>query len=157
NTPIVPRASTTRAIGFVDANLAALQRSDAAALTESLIARGTLGQAFDAPVRRIVATAGLALSGSGTIPLAASATYARTNVDAPLFEQIALGGGPVALLPGVVLSQRLPMPVLPSAIMVGSSAFTYRASLQTQPLAWYLWGGSTTPAGQSFSQWQRVV
>jgi len=157
NAPILPRVSTTRAIGFADASLAALQRSDAATLTESLVARGTLGQTFDAPVKRIVATAGLALSGRGTFPLAATATYARTNADAPVFEQIAIGGGPVGLLPSIVVSQRLPMPVLPSAIMVGSSAFTYRASLQTQPLALYWWGGSTAPAGRSFSQWQRVA
>ena len=155
--PILPRTSTTRAIGFADASFAALQRTDAATLTESLIARGTLGQAFDTPIRRIVATAGLGLSGRGTIPLGATATYARTNVDAPVFEQIAIGGGPITLLPSIVLSQRLPMPVLPSAIMVGSSAFTYRASLQTQPLALYLWGGSTAPAGQRFSLWQRVI
>jgi hypothetical protein len=155
--PILPRTSTTRAIAFADASLAALQRGDAATLTESLIARGTVGQAFDTPVKRIVATAGLAVSGRSAIPLAATATYARTNLDAPVFEQIAIGGGPIALLPSVVLSQRLPMPVLPSAIMVGSSTFTYRASLQTQPFALYLWGGSTAPAGQSFSQWQRVA
>jgi hypothetical protein len=63
------------------------------------------------------------------------------------------------------MSQRLPMPVLPSAIMVGSSAFTYRASLQTQPFSLYWWGGSTTPAlkssvrptGESFARWQRVA
>jgi hypothetical protein len=157
NAPIVPRVSTTQAIGFATASVAALQRGDAATLTESLTARGTLGQAFDAPVRRIVATGALAVSGRGAIPLSASATYGRTNVDAPVFEQLALGGGPVPLIPGDVISQRLPMPVLPSAIMVGSSAFTYRASLQTQPLSLYLWGGSTAPAGQPFSQWQRVA
>ncbi len=159
NAPIVPRVSTTQAIGFATASVAALQRGDAATLTESLTARGTLGQAFDAPVRRIVATGALAMSGRGAIPLSASATYGRTNVDAPVFEQLAIGGGPVPLIPAEVMSQRLPMPVLPSAIMVGSSAFTYRASLQTQPLSLYLWGGSTAAgAGQSvFSQWQRVA
>jgi len=157
NAPIVPRVSTTQAIGFATASVAALQRGDAATLTESLNARGTLGQAFDAPVRRIVATGALSLSGRAVIPLSASATYGRTNLDAPVFEQLAIGGGPVALVPADVMSQRLPMPVLPSAIMVGSSAFTYRASLQTQPFSLYLWGGSTAPAGESFAQWQRVA
>jgi hypothetical protein len=41
--------------------------------------------------------------------------------------------------------------------MVGSSAFTYRASLQTQPFSLYWWGGSTAPAGEPFTQWQRVA
>jgi hypothetical protein len=157
NAPIVPRVTTTQAIGFATASIAALQRGDGATLTESLNARGALGQAFDAPVRRIVVTGALSLSGRAAIPLAASATYGRTNVDAPVFEQLAIGGGPVPLIPADVMSQRLPMPVLPSAIMVGSSAFTYRASLQTQPLSLYLWGGSTARAGQSFSLWQRVA
>jgi hypothetical protein len=155
--PIVPRVSTTQAIGFATASVAALQRGDAATLTESLNARGTLGQAFDAPVRRIVATGALSLSGRAVIPLSASATYGRTNLEAPVFEQLAIGGGPVALVPADVMSQRLPMPVLPSAIMVGSSAFTYRASLQAQPFSLYLWGGSTAPAGESFARWQRVA
>jgi hypothetical protein len=165
NAPIVPRVSTTQAIGFATAGVAALQRGDAATLTESLNARGTLGQAFDAPIRRIVATGGFSLSGRAVIPLSASATYGRTNLDAPVFEQLAIGGGPVALIPADVMSQRLPMPVLPSAIMVGSSAFTYRASLLTQPFSLYWWGGSTTsalkssvrPTGESFTRWQRVA
>ncbi len=165
NAPIVPRVSTTQAIGFATAGVAALQRGDAATLTESLNARGTLGQAFDAPIRRIVATGALSLSGRAVIPLSASATYGRTNLDAPVFEQLAIGGGPVPLIPADVISQRLPMPVLPSAIMVGSSAFTYRASIQTQPFSLYWWGGSTTPAlkssvrptGESFTRWQRVA
>jgi Tol biopolymer transport system component len=157
NTEIVPSVTTTRAIGFADVGITALQRGDAATLTETVGARGTLGTAFDAPVHRIVATAALSLAGRGVIPLSVSSTYGRTNLDAPVYEQLAIGGGPVALMPSIVLSQRLPMPVLPSAIIIGSSAFTYRASVDSRPLALYLWGGSTAPAGESFTRWQRVV
>jgi hypothetical protein len=155
--PQVPRASTTRAIAFADLSVAAVQRADASTLTESLTARGTAGTEFDASVRRIVATAAASVSGRGAIPLSATATYARTNVDAPVFEQPALGGGPVTLFPGDVLSQRLEMPALPSAISIGSSAFVYRASLDTRPFALYWWSGSTAPAGESFTQWHRVA
>jgi len=157
NAPLVPRVTTTQAIAFADLGLAAVQRGDAATLTESLSARGTLGQAFDADVRRIVATATLSLSGRGVIPLSVASTYGRTNADAPVFEQLALGGGPVSPLPVDVVPQRLAMPVLPSVIMVGSSAFTYRAALDARPLALYWWGGSTAIAGEPFTRWQRVA
>ncbi len=161
-----PRATTTRAVAFAAASLGAVQRSDAATLTESLSARGTAGSEFNAPVRRIVATAALSLSGSGTIPLSVASTFARVNADAPVFEQPAIGGGPVTILPSDVLSQRLEMPALPSAISVGSSAFVYRVALDTRPLALYWWGGSTAslvcspicPALESkFSRWNRVA
>jgi hypothetical protein len=151
------RGSATRSIAFGDASLSLLQRGDAATLTESLGARGTLGRLSDETIRRIVTTTAISLSGRGVLPLSAASTYARTNADAPLFEQIAIGGGAVALFPSIILSQRLPMPVLPSAISIGTSAFTYRASLDTKPLALYWWGGSTAPAGASFSVWQRVI
>ncbi len=157
NTEIVPRASTTRAIGVAELSFGALQRGDEATLTESLSARGTAGSEFDAPVRRIVATAALSLSGSGTIPLSVTSTYARVNADAPTFEQAALGGGPITLLPSSMFTQRIEMPVLPSAISVGSSAFVYRASLDTRPLVLYWWGGSTSPAGSPFTEWHRVA
>jgi hypothetical protein len=155
--PSIARESATRSIAFGDASLSLLQRGDVATLTESLGARGTLGRVSDETIRRIVTTAVISLSGRGVLPLTAASTYARTNADAPPFEQIAIGGGAVALFPSIILSQRLPMPVLPSAISIGTSAFTYRASLDTRPLALYWWVGSTAPAGTPFSVWQRVV
>jgi hypothetical protein len=155
--PLLPRTSTTRSIGLTDVGLVAVQRADAAALTESLNARGTIGDEFDGAFQRIVATAGVSLSGSGVIPISLASTYGRTNQDAPLFERMAIGGGPLALLPSDLLTQRLDMPALPSAISVNSSAFTYRASVDTRTLSFYWWGGSTAPAGSPFSVWQRVA
>ena len=166
NTELVPREATTRAIGFADASLGAVQRTDAATFTESLGGRGMAGAEFNAPVRRIVATAALSVSGPGVVPLSLSSTYARVNADAPVFEQPAIGGGPVTLIPTSVLSQRLEMPVLPSAISVGPSAFVYRVSLDTRPLALYWWQGSAEslvcaslcPQVESrFVRWNRVA
>ena len=149
--------STTRSIVFADVSVAALQRGDAATLNESLSLRGTAGRAFDAPIQRALATANLSLSGRAVLPLSATSTYGRTNADAPAFDQFALGGGPIGLVPSPVMSQRLAMPALPSATSVGSSVFTYRASLDTRPLALFVWGGSTSESGSKFERWQRVV
>lgn len=157
NAEFVPRETTTRAIAFADASVGAVQHTDAATFSESLGARGTAGGEFNSPVRRVVATGALSVSGRGVVPLSVSSTYARVNLDAPVFEQPAIGGGPVTLIPTSVLSQRLEMPVLPSAISVGSSAFVYRAALDTRPLALYWWAGSTAPAGETFTRWNRVA
>src|SRR6185437_2964345 len=42
-------------------------------------------------------------------------------------------------------------------ISAGSSAFTYKATLTGQPLSLYYWGGSTAPAGERFTAWNRVI
>ena len=49
------------------------------------------------------------------------------------------------------------MPALPTAISIGSSVFTYRVALPSRPLSLYYWGGSTTPAGERFTHWNRVI
>lgn len=149
--------STTRWLAFTDLSAGLLQRGEATTFSESFSARGAAGRSFDQAFQRFVGSASLALAGRGVPPLSASATYGRTNAGAPPFEQLALGGGPVPLVPSQALSQRLPMPALPSAISVGTSAFTYRASLDARPLAFYWWGGSASDSGARFTRWQRVV
>src|SRR6185436_6140523 len=91
------------------------------------------------------------------IPLSASATYGRTNDDAPLFERFSLGGGPSPIIDRAVLTQRIAMPALPAGISVGSSVFTYRGAVSVQPFSWYFWAGSTAGPGERFRTWNRVV
>ena len=150
-------ASTTRSIAFADMTLAAVQRGGSATFSESIALRGAAGRAFGTAIQRGLATASLSMGGRGVIPFSVSSTYGRTNSDAPSFDQFAVGGGPIGLIPSPVMSQRLPMPALPSATAIGPSVFTYRASLDAKPLAFYWWAGGVAPAGSAFTRWQRVI
>jgi hypothetical protein len=148
-------AASTRTFGFADVALAATQRANTWSLTENVGGSYTRGRSFDAQFHRAIATAGV--STRLFLPLSASALYARTNAGAPVFEQMSLGGGPSLVLDRTLLTQRITMPALPSGVSIGTSAFTYRASATIAPLNFYVWGGSTAPAGDRFSQWHRVV
>jgi hypothetical protein len=134
-----------------------LQRSGTRGLTESVTTNFTAGRSFDADFTRSVSSLGITAFGFAPVSVSASATYGRTSSDAPRFEQIALGGGPTALLDRLLLTQRVNMPALPQGIATGTSALTYRVSLATQPLNVYWWAGSTAPAGDRFAAWHRVI
>jgi len=149
--------ATTRRVAFADVSATWIQRGARAALSESLAATRSDGRSFDTRFQRTTFTAALATSGPGTIPVSASAMYGFTGAAAPPFEQFSLGGGPSPLIDHSLLSQRVAMPALPEAISVGPSVFAYRISLNTQPLAPYVWAASTAPRSQSFETWHRVV
>ncbi|HEV8497587.1 MAG TPA: hypothetical protein VGQ56_12025 [Gemmatimonadaceae bacterium] len=150
-------ASSRREIAFGDGALSLAQRGDHSTITESISASVALGQSFSHRFSRGVASATLATSGNAMVPVVATATYGRTQSDAPIFEQFSLGGALSPLIDRALLTQRFSMPVLPSGIRIGSSAFAYRATLNTRPLALYLYAGSTAAAGQRFAIWNRVV
>ena len=70
---------------------------------------------------------------------------------------MSIGGGPSLVIDRILLTQRIVMPALPTGVSIGSSAFTYRAAATIAPVNFYLWGGSTAPAGERFRRWHRVV
>jgi hypothetical protein len=105
----------------------------------------------------MLASAGVNVFGFLAVPVSASATYGVTSDDAPSFEQLSLGGNSPALFDRSLFNQRIPMGALPSGIAVGTSALTYRVSLNAAPLAPYFWSGSTTAAGNRFAVWHRVI
>jgi hypothetical protein len=146
-----------RRLVFGEGGLTFVQRGDRSSISESMSANVAGGQSLDARFTRAVVSASLAAEGDAVIPLSVSGWYGRTNKDAPVFEQLALGGIASPLIDHTLLAQRLVMPVLPSGISINSSAFAYRVTLDTKPLALYLYSGSTAPAGQRFSTWNRVI
>jgi hypothetical protein len=148
--------SYLRSLAFGEASAVLVQRRDRASATESLAGSFTAGTSFGHSFSRGVATVGVSRGGATLYPLAASATYARTNADAPPFEQITFGGVASPLLDRSLLSQRLAMPVLPTGIQVGPSAFSYRVTIRSQPLDAYFWSGSTAGASERFARWNRV-
>ncbi len=156
-TPSSAESSAIRALVFADGALAWTQRGALASVTESFGVNATAGQSFSNRFSRGVVTASLSSSGQRAFPLGVSALYGRTNADAPPFEQFALGGGASPIIDRVLLSQRVTMPALPTAMSVNSSVFTYRATLAAAPFVWYWWAGSTAAAGERFTAWQRVA
>ena len=149
--------SANRHMIFGDAGVGWTQHSDVSSRTETLGGLVAAGQSFDRRFYRGVATAGLLSGGATAVPIGLSMTYGRTNRDAAPFERFALGGGPSALIDGALLSQRLPMPVLPAGISTGSAVLTYRAMATSQPFSLYWWAGSTTDGAQRFAAWNRVI
>ncbi len=150
-------SSTSRTLFIEDLSLSALQRSGIRGLSESLSATYTAGRTFDTRFSRVVTSAGVSAFGFLLVPVSASATYGATTDDAPVFERLSLGGNTPALLDRLLFTQRITMGALPSGIAVGTSALTYRVTLNTRPLAPYFWSGSTTPAGDRFAVWHRVI
>jgi hypothetical protein len=150
-------ASTSRSIAFGDAAGAWVQRADRWSNGESLAANVTAGRSFGASFYRWLTSASLSEAGHGVLPMGVGVTYGRESANAPDFDQFALGGNPSAVLDPALLSQRISMPVLPEGIAVGTSVFSYRIDVATQPVSVYWWGGSTTPSGNRFAAWHRVV
>jgi hypothetical protein len=148
----------SRMLGFVDAGVSFVQRGDGVSISESLASNVTTASTFDVAWTRGSVSAGFALGGAHVLlPFSATGTYGRMTRDAPLFEQLALGGGPSLVLDRLLLTQRWSMPALPAEIAVGSSAVTYRVNLPAPPFVWYWWGGATSPEGDTFHDWHNVV
>lgn len=146
----------TRTLGVLDGAVAWTQRGVTASITESLAANATAGRAFGSRFTRELATVGFTTGGPGMVPVSASATYGRTDAANP-FEQFALGGDPSPLVDRVLLTQRIPMPVLPTGMSIGSSVFTYSVALPSPALTPYFWAGSTAGLHRRFSDWHRVL
>ena len=149
--------SGARRMMFADAAAGWTQRADKSRRMETVGGVLAAGTSRDRRFYRGLFTAGISNAGSGTLPVALAATYGRTNPQAAPIEQFTLGGGPSALLDRSLLSQRIPMPVLPAGFGVGSSALAYRVTLASRPLSLYWWAGSTARAGGRFARWNRVV
>jgi hypothetical protein len=151
------RSRGQRSLAFGETGVAWSQRSDKLRVTESLSANVSAGESFGERFTRSIASIGLSTSGPGTLPVVATATYGRTNASAPIFERFAIGGMSSPLVDHAVLTQRLAMPALPAGTSINSSVLAYRVGLATVPLSPYLYAASTTPAGERFSRWNRVI
>jgi hypothetical protein len=150
-------AGANRSLAFGTASAGWVQRGSAASLSEALSVDFSTGRSFDAAFRRALVSGSAALGGRGVIPVHVAATYGSVSSSAAPFEQFALGGGASPLVDGALLSQRIAMPALPVGLRLGSSALTYKATLTSQPLSLYYWGGSTAPDGARFALWTRVI
>jgi hypothetical protein len=174
--------ATTRDHGFarlqlrVGANLGTLDQSDGAgnasrglvfgeARASTRVRRGEYRVDLLAVVHASRgATGGLAFAraiGTVTADLATplgggriDATLAGSDGGGGLYERFAIGGWPSPLVDAPVLSQRIPMPALPTGFAIGTHAKVLRASTALGPLRPFYWVATTH---ENFTGWKRVA
>jgi Tol biopolymer transport system component len=82
------------------------------------------------------------------------ATLAGSDGGGGPFERFAIGGWPSPLVDAPVLSQRIPMPALPTGFAIGTHVKMMRASTALGPLRPYYWVATTH---ENFTGWARVA
>jgi hypothetical protein len=122
------------------------------ALSARVALRGSTGRTDDDAWRRGIAGAGLDVR-VGDLAIRADGVAGFVNRDAPVFEQMIVGGGEPALVDPLLFSQRLTMPALPLGARAGSQAATVRFAIPGR-LEPYWWAAS---AGTRFEDWTRVI
>lgn len=150
--------SGDRSLAFFDFAVARAWRGAAGStLTATIGGDETVGSSFDQQFSRATARASIAARGTTVPNISASAQFGTISRGAAPFEAFSIGGGLSPLLPREVETQWVPMPALPKGTAGGPSVFSYRATLDAAPFAWYLWSASTADFGERFRVWHRVI
>jgi hypothetical protein len=101
--------------------------------------------------------------GIGTLTADVSTPFGGGRIDATLagsdegggpYERFAIGGWPSPLVDAPVLSQRIPMPALPTGFAIGTHATVLRASAALGPLRPFYWVATTR---ENLTGWKRVA
>ena len=82
------------------------------------------------------------------------ATLAGSDAGGGPYERFAIGGWPSPLVDAPVLSQRIPMPALPTGFAIGTHATVLRASTALGPLRPFYWVATTR---ENLTGWKRVA
>ena len=82
------------------------------------------------------------------------ATFAGSDAGGGIYERFAIGGWPSPLVDAPVLSQRIPMPALPTGFAIGTHATVLRASTALGPLRPFYWTATTR---ENLTEWKRVA
>ena len=82
------------------------------------------------------------------------ATIAGSDAGGGTYERFAIGGWPSPLVDAPVLSQRIPMPALPTGYAIGTHATLLRASTALGPLRPFYWVATTR---ENLTGWKRVA
>ena len=101
--------------------------------------------------------------GIGTLTADVSTPFGGGRIDATLagsdegggpYERFAIGGWPSPLVDAPVLSQRIPMPALPTGFAIGTHATVLRASAALGPVRPFYWVATTR---ENLTGWKRVA
>ena len=101
--------------------------------------------------------------GLGTLTADVSTPFGGARIDATIagsdegggpYEQFAIGGWSSPLVDASVLSQRIPMPALPTGFALGTHAMVFRASTALGPVRPFYWVATTR---ENWTGWKRVA
>lgn len=82
------------------------------------------------------------------------ATIAGSDAGGGSYERFVIGGWPSPLVDAPVLSQRIPMPALPTGFAIGTHATVLRASTALGPVRPFYWLATTR---ENLTEWKRVA
>ena len=110
------------------------------------------GRTLDSSFVRAIGTATLALR-AGDRSLRADYLRGATGRDVPAFERLSVGGAESALVDASLLSQRVPMPALPTGTIAGREIETVRVAVPSGLLTPYAFAARAPGLGD----WHRLV
>ncbi len=110
------------------------------------------GRTLDSSFARAIGTATLALRG-GDLALRADYLRGATGREAPAFERLSVGGAESPLIDAALLSQRVPMPALPTGTVAGREIETVRLAIPGALLTPYAFAARAPGVGD----WHRLV
>jgi hypothetical protein len=144
-----------RTLGFLESDLFTQQVTGARGLAQSLrlhVAAGQSGQTY----QRAVATIRLATAGRDLPRFEVIGTAGRLFGSPHRFELFAVGGGVSPVVDSALLRQRFAIPMLPTAIAMGSSLIAWRVAYPGAATLFFE-GAGAAPDFEAFPTWHRAV
>lgn len=139
-----------RYLGFAAYDLTLRQRPFGWGFDEALRLHGDLGRTGTLDWRRWIVGAELVLAGE-THRLSVAGTLGGTDAPAASVEAFQVGGADPVLFDPELLSQRVPMPALPTSFLQGTGLRTVKAELTGfLPFSLFYWTGDTTDDGEGW-------
>jgi hypothetical protein len=143
-----------RVLGFADFDVQLRQMGATRGAVERFrfhVSQGTMRS----PFRRVLATVQLSSLGSG-FPLEFSGTMGRIRGTFHPFEEFSLGGAPSIAMDSSVMTQRWPMPVLPTGTVRGRALEAWRVAFPWR-YTFYAEGASLGRNTGDFRTWNRAI
>ena len=150
-------ANVKRAVGFTDLAGGLRRGGDVASLSLSWNVNVSTGVTSDTSFGRLLGSVTARGTARGIGVVEATASYGQVAANAPSFEQFLVGGPPLTLLDPSLLTQRVPMGVLPAGVAMGNRLAMYRVATSLLGLSPFYWGASTRNGVGRFATWHRVA
>jgi hypothetical protein len=151
---LVPRHADVggRALAFGAVRASVTRGRGRRVATLALGAQVAGGRTLDSSFARAIGTGTLALRTGG---LALRADYLRgvTGRETPAFERLSVGGAESPLIDAALLSQRVPMPALPTGTVAGREIETLRVAIPGALLTPYAFAARAPGVGD----WRRLL
>ncbi|MBA3889838.1 MAG: hypothetical protein H0X64_04845 [Gemmatimonadaceae bacterium] len=146
-----------RSVGWAVTDVSGSTRILGVGLAGLASVRGDAGRHGSHRIGHVVTTGAIRADAPFIPAIQATVVHARNTsaMNAPAFEQVAVGGAVSPLLDTPLLPNRLSMPVMPAGALVGSEATTIRADVALGTFSPYAW--TARVADTAAPDWNRVV